>query len=440
MGYIVKAVDKNSIAEAVGIRSGDEIIDFNNQRFVDIIDFYFFVSKPAFSIGYIDGNGETVKARIQKLPEENLGIVFEKDLLGVSRRCGNACVFCFVDQLPKGMRASLYHKDEDWRYSMIFGNYVTLSYLRKKDLKRIRRRRISNLYVSVHTVDETLRQKMLGRENILPIKPLMKKLARYGVTMHTQIVLVPGMNDQARLAESYRFLKKLYPKVQSVSVIPVGLTARRKGLDPLPAVSEKMASAVIDMVDGWQKECRKSFGTGFIYASDEMYIKANRPMPKSDYYDGYPQIENGVGLVTQFDDAFWQAMEAAPNTSPRFKRCTVITGKAACRRQKAYTQAINQKFGTDIRVICAANRFFGGGVDVAGLLTGSDILAAAEGQDLGEAVYLSQNMLREGEDVFLDDMTIAGLEARLGCGVVMAPSEGGDYLETFLRTNTGETP
>ncbi|MEX1308453.1 MAG: DUF512 domain-containing protein, partial [Eubacteriales bacterium] len=413
MGYIVKTVDPNSIAEEVGIMPGDEIVDFNNQPFVDIIDFYFFVSKQRFSIGYINEKGETVKVKIQKLPEENLGITFKEDILGRSRHCGNRCIFCFVDQLPKGMRKSLYHKDEDWRYSLIFGNYVTLSFLSRTDLKRIKRRKISNLYVSVHTVDEQLRRQMLGREKIRPIKPLLRKLARFGVNMHAQIVLVPGVNDGDYLKESYRFLKSLYPKVQSVSVIPLGLTAHREGLVELSEVTEEKAAFLIDRISQWQEECRKEFGTGFVYASDEMFIKAKRAMPKRDYYDGYPQIENGVGLVTKFDDEFWMAMNKTKQAEPRFAHCSIISGEASYRYVKEYAQAINQRFGTDIKVICAKNNFFGGGVNVTALLTGSDVLTATEGKELGEALFITAYAFREGENVMLDDITITDLEQRL---------------------------
>ena len=438
MGYIVKSVDENSIAAEVGILPGDEIVDFNNQPFVDIIDFYFFVSKHVFSIGYINGEGEPVKAKIQKLPEETLGLTFETDMLGGSRHCGNQCVFCFVDQLPKGMRKSLYHKDEDWRYSLIFGNYVTLSYLSKKDLKRIRRRKISNLYVSVHTVDEPLRKKMLGRENIRPIKLLLKKLARAGVTMHTQIVLVPDMNDGAYLEESFRFLKSLYPKVQSVSVIPVGLTAHRERLSDLREATKEDAIDIVENIAKWQAECRKAFGIGFIYASDEMFIKAERPMPKAEYYDGYPQIENGVGLVTQFDDAFWNALEQTKKAVPKYRHCTVITAGAFYSFILRYAKAIEKKFGMRIDVICARNQFFGGQVNVAGLLTGSDLIAAAKGKDLGEAVFVSENTLRDGEDVLLDDIRPEELSARLNCRVKFTPSEGESFLKMFIDEEFGD--
>jgi len=436
MGYIVKSVEKNSIAEELGILPGDEVVDFNNQPFIDIIDFYFFASKPRFSMGYINSHGETVKAKIQKLPEEELGIIFDKDLLGASRRCGNNCIFCFVDQLPKGMRRTLYHKDEDWRYSLIFGNYVTLSFLSKKDLQRIKKRKISNLYISVHTVDEARRKRMLGRENILPIQPLLKKLARYGVSMHTQIVLVPGENDGEYLEESFRYLKSLYPKVQSVSVIPVGLTAHREGLPELAEVTKEKADEIIKQIGSWQAECRKKIGIGFIYASDEMYLIADRPLPDNDYYDGYPQIENGVGLVTKFEEEFWQALMQTEKASPEFKHCNIITAGAFFPNIQKYAEAISEKYGMKIDVILAKNRFFGGKVNVTGLLTGSDIIAAAKGRDLGEAVFLSANVLRDGEEVLLDDLRPSDLSEQLKCKIVFSPSDGSGFLESFFKKTT----
>ncbi len=433
MGYLVKSIEQNSIAEELGIQPGDEIVDFNNQPFVDLIDYYFFVSKSRFSLGYINRAGETVKARIQKLPEEELGIVFEKDLLGPSRGCGNNCIFCFVDQLPEGMRKTLYHKDEDWRYSLIFGNYVTLSFLSARDLKRIKKRKISNLYVSVHTVNEELRRRMLGRENILPIQPLLKKLARFGVTMHTQVVLVPGENDGAYLEETVRFLKSLYPKVQSVSVIPVGLTAHREGLTHLSEVTPEKAKDIIKSINKWQTENRKKFGRGFVYASDEMYLIAGQPLPDSVYYDGYPQIENGVGLVTKFEDEFWDAFEEWETAEPRYQHCSIITAGAFYPNIKKYAEAISEKFNTRIDVILAENRFFGGKVNVAGLLTGSDIVTAAKGKDLGQAVCMTANVLRDGEDILLDDIRPNELAKKLECAVAFVPSDGAGFLEAFIK-------
>ena len=358
--------------------------------------------------------------------------------MGNSRHCGNNCVFCFVDQLPDGMRNSLYHKDEDWRYSLIFGNYVTLSYLSDKDLKRIKHRKISNLYVSVHTVDEELRKEMLGRESIRPIQPLMKKLARYGVNMHAQVVLIPGVNDGKYLERTVQFLMSLYPKVHSLSVIPVGLTEHREGLPELREVDADFAKETIEKVAGWQEECRRKMGKGFVYASDEMFIKASLPLPNREYYDGYPQIENGVGLITKFDDEFWQAMDAASKADPKYKKCTIITAGAFYPNIMRYAQAINDKLNTNINVLKARNVFFGGQVNVAGLLTGSDLVAAAKGKELGEAVIISENILRDGEDVLLDDMRPEALEAELNCRVEFAPSEGEGFLNMFIENEFGD--
>jgi len=274
---------------------------------------------------------------------------------------------------------------------------------------------------------------MLGRKNIRPIKPLLKALARYGVTLHTQIVLVPGENDGKRLEESYRFLKSLYPKVQSVSVIPMGVTGHREGLYAAPEFGQQQADDAIRQVEKWQAECRRRWHTGFIYASDEMFLMAKKPLPEAGYYDGYPQIENGVGLITSFDDEFEQALAKQAKAKPKYKECTIITASAFYAHIEKYAKAISQRYSIKINTICAKNSFFGGKVNIAGLLTGSDIVAAAKGHVLGEAVVLSANVLRDGEDMLLDDMRATELEQALGCPVAFAPSDGDGFLSSFLR-------
>jgi len=432
MGYKVLRVQENSIADEVGISPGDEVVDFNNQEFVDIIDYEFFASKKRFSIGYIDKKGDPVKAIIRKEADEPLGLIFEKDLLGTSRACGNRCIFCFVDQLPKGMRKSLYHKDEDWRYSFIYGNYVTLATLSDKELRRIKKRDISFLYISVHVIDEEMRKLMLGNEKAKQIKPLLKKLAKYGITMHTQVVLLSGINDGKRLEETYRFLKGLYPKVKSLSVIPVGLTGHRDGLYPLKDISKDEATRIIESIEIWQNECRRKFGTGFVYASDEMYLKARKEIPKAEMYDGFPQIENGVGLIAKFEEEFFKALNQKDERTSRFEKCSVLTGSAFYPYIKGFVKEIVKKFEIDIECFEAKNSFFGGAVDVAGLLTSEDIEKALRGKDIGEALFISESLLRDGEGVFLDDKSIKDLSKALHCEIIETPVLGDKFLEAFL--------
>jgi putative radical SAM enzyme (TIGR03279 family) len=433
MGYRVSKVEKNSIAFEVGIAPGDEIVDFNNQEFIDIIDYIYFASKKRLSIGYINKNDEPIKAIIRKDEEEHLGLEFEKDLLGESRSCGNGCIFCFVDQLPDGMRKSLYHKDEDWRYSFIYGNYVTLARLSNKDLKRIKRRKISHLFISVHAVENELRAMMLGNKKARPIKPLLKAFARSGITMHTQIVLCRGINDGDHLKKSYDFLKDLYPHVQSVSVIPVGLTGHREGLYPLSDITKIEAENIIKVIEKWQEECRSKIGTGFVYASDEMYLKAKMDIPSAEKYDGFPQIENGVGLVAKFEQEFYERFNSLKDEKPKFRKSSLVTASAFYPFVKKYLKEIEKRFNIEIKCYKAQNVFFGGKIDVAGLLTSSDIIKVLKDKELGEALYISSSLLRENENVLLDNVSVKDLSNSLACEIIEIPVLGDKFLESFLN-------
>ncbi len=433
MGFNVASVDPGSIAEEVGILPGHNIIDFNNQPLIDIIDYEFFASKTRLSIGYIDENGDPIKAKITKQSGEPLGLHFETALLDKPRACGNRCIFCFVDQLPKGLRRSLYLKDEDWRYSFLFGNYVTLSRLTNQDLRRIRKRKISRLFVSVHATDERVRRMLMGNENARPIKPLLKRLKCMGVEMHTQIVLLSGINDGAELEKTYRFLRRLYPGVKSVAVIPVGLTEHRDGLYPLTPISKKEAANALETVHEWQAACRKKTGYGFIYAADELYIKAGLPLPDAEAYDGFPQIENGVGLIAKFGQEFEQELERIKSAAARYHSCAVLTGEAVYPYLKKHTDAMNQRLNANIDCIAVKNGFFGGGVDVTGLLTGQDLIRKLKAKPDYDAVFISESMLRDGELVFLDDMTITELEKQIGIKVEISPVRGDEFLRAFLK-------
>ena len=432
-GFSVASVDVGSIAEEVGIQPGDRIVDFNNQPFIDIIDYEFFASKNRLSIGYIDQNGDPIKAKIKKLSGESIGLHFNQELLGKPNACGNRCIFCFVDQLPKGLRRSLYLKDEDWRHSFLFGNYVTLSLLSRQELKRIRKRKISRLYISVHAVDEKVRRMLLGNDRARPIKPILRRLKRFGVEMHTQIVLLSGINDGEVLHQTYRFLKRLYPQVQSVAVIPVGLTGHREGLYPLQPISRQDAIETLKVVHDWQTTHRKKTGKGFIYAADELYIKAGEALPDADDYDGFPQIENGVGLIAKFMQEFEQELATIDKAEPCYNKTAVLTGEAVFPYVKQCIDQINEKYQTKILCISAKNGFFGGGVDVTGLLTGNDVAEQLNGMPKFDAVYLSESMLKDGETVFLDDITVAELEAKIGAKVEISPVRGDEFLHAFLK-------
>lgn len=407
--FEVKSV--RGAAQEAGLRAGDNIISVNGEPLIDYIDYVWFSGKTRLKFRVQRGE-EKLTLRMDKEESEDLGLEFSQPLLGKKRVCGNRCVFCFVDQLPRGMRRSLYIKDEDWRWSVLAGGYVTLTDIGKDEINRILRRGASPLYVSVHTVDETLRKQMLGNDAGLLIQPLLKKLKSRGIRFHAQAVICPGMNDGKKLEETFRFLRGLYPAAQSLAVVPVGLTAHRQGLEPISPVTREMAQSTVKEVEKWQKECLNSIGTRFVFAADEYYLKAGLPLPDSDSYEDYPQIENGVGLIAKQQA---EADEAFAECRGPGRHVSIVTGVDAYPLITQMAKRAEQACGAHIDVYCAENGTFGKSITVSGLLGGADIARAAEGNTLGEALLLPGNCVRE--DVFLDDMTVAQLSERLGVPV-----------------------
>ena len=407
--FRVKSV--RGAAEAAGLRAGDKIISVNGEPLIDYIDYVWFCGRARLSFRIQRGEA-ALTLRMDKEESEDLGLEFTQPLLGKKRVCGNRCVFCFVDQLPRGMRRSLYIKDEDWRWSVLAGGYVTLTDIGKDEIRRILRRGASPLYVSVHTVDEALRHHMLGNEAGLRIRPLLRKLKRHSIRFHAQAVICPGMNDGTKLEETFRFLKGLYPAAQSLAIVPVGLTAHRQGLAAVSPVTAQMAQSTVKEVEKWQKECLNSIGTRFVFAADEYYLKAGLELPEADSYEDYPQIENGVGLIAKMAA---EADEALAECHGPGRHVSVVTGVDAYPLITQLARRADNACGAKIDVYRAENDTFGRSITVSGLLCGADIARAAEGKPLGEALLLPGNCVRE--DVFLDDMTVEQLSARLGVPV-----------------------
>lgn len=423
--FEVESVDPKSSARSTGILKGDGIISINGEELIDYIDYVYFSAQKRLKIK-VQRQGEEKTFIVRKDEDEPLGLEFTKPLLGNKRVCGNKCVFCFVDQLPRGMRGGLYLKDEDWRYSILMGNFVTLSAIKKEDISRIIRRKASPLYISVHTVDEELRKAMLGNPNAVPVKPLLKRLAVSGISFHSQAVLCPGYNDGEKLEETYRFLRNLHPKAASLAVVPVGLTDCREGLVRLAPVTKDAAGETIKRVENWQKECLNSLNTRFVFAADEFYIKAGINLPPAEEYEAFPQLENGVGMMSKF---LSEAEEALPECLNN-KLVSVATGEDAYPFFKGLAETANGR-GANVKVYCVSNLTFGGGVTVAGLLAGNDYLKALSGKALGEALLISADSLREG--VFLDDMKLCELEKALGAAIFPV-ADGYEFAE-LLRGN-----
>ncbi len=422
--FEVESVNIESGAYKAGIRKGDRIISINGEELIDYIDYVYFSALDNLAVK-ISRQGNKKTLHIRKDEDEPLGLEFTKPLLGKKRICGNKCVFCFVDQLPRGMRSGLYEKDEDWRYSILMGNFVTLSTIGRKEADRIIRRKASPLYISVHTVDEDQRKTMLGNPNAAPIRPVLKKFASHGISFHSQIVLCPGFNNRDKLEDTYRFLRKLHPAAASLAIVPVGLTGHREGLFSLKPVTKEAAEETIKRVEKWQKECLNSLGTRFVFAADELYIKAGRELPPAKEYEAFPQLGNGVGMMSKF---LSEALESFPEIL-RSARISLAAGEDAYSFLSGLAETANGR-GADVKVYSVKNITFGGGVTVSGLLAGKDYLQALSGKDLGEALLISADSLREG--VFLDDMKLCELERRLGVKIFPV-ADGYEFAELLKR-------
>jgi len=430
--FEVKAVDKGSAAERAGILAGDIIVSVNGEALLDYVDYISFCAHKNFKARVLR-NRKALTLHSRKDEHEDIGLVFTRPLLGKKSVCSNRCVFCFVDQLPRGMRKSLYVKDEDWRYSLIMGNYVTMSTISKAEISRLMRRKASPLYISVHTVDERQRRIMLGNQSALPIRPLLRRLARRGICFHTQAVICPGFNDGKRLFDTYRFLRGLYPSALSLAVVPVGLTGHREGLCSLLPVTPQMARETIKEVEKWQQECLNGIGTRFVFAADEYYIRAGLDLPSAEHYEGFSQIENGVGLMAQFLD---EAKEAFLSCTGKGAHASIVTGEDAYPYIKTLADKAVNECGARLHVYAAKNDTFSGGVSVSGLLGGHDILRAVSGKALGEKLLISASALR-ADNVFLDGMTLGALSAALGVPVLPV-ADGYAFVQSLCEEKQKE--
>ena len=414
--FEVKSAAAGGPAQRAGIEPGDNIISLNGEALIDYVDYVYFCAQEKLRIRVLR-DGKKLTLRVVKDEAEDLGLEFTQPLMGKKRVCGNRCIFCFVEQLPKSMRKSLYLKDEDWRYSLVFGNYVTLSDISREEFARVLRRKASPLYISVHTVDEALRRRMLGNPDGFAIRPMLRKIAANGMRFHAQAVVCPGYNDDEKLEETFRFLRSLYPAAMSLAVVPVGLTGHRDGLTPLMAVTKEMARATIKEVEKWQKECLNSIDTRFVFAADEYYLRAGLPLPPAQEYEDYCQIENGVGLVAKLLDDMDEALkDAKPGGA---KHVSLATGVDALPIVESIAGRAAEALGVSVSAYGVDNLTFGGGVTVAGLLGGRDFLRALKDKPLGERLLIPAAALRE-DDVFLDDMSLKELEELLGVPVFPA--------------------
>ena len=417
------SVEKNTPAHTAGLLPGDILISIGGEEIRDVLDYMFFANDAELELE-IERSGRPMRVHISKQEDEELGLIFETGLMDKKRSCRNKCVFCFVDQLPRGMRGTLYFKDDDERLSFMMGNYITLTNLSASDLERIKKLRLSPLNISVHASDNELRRLMLGNKRAEPIIDIMRSLAEAGITMNCQIVCCPGLNDGQVLRDTLNDLIALYPRMASVSVVPVGLTRHREGLYPLRQVGLKEAGEILDVVLPIGKECMKAHNMRIIYPADELFIKAGREMPGISFYDDFPQLENGVGMIALFRDDFLYTLEQGGR--PAGRRFTLVTGVSAA----PFIDEMARLTGADYEVIPIENDFFGRSIDVTGLVCGCDIIKTLKGRKI-DLLVIPDVMLRDGNDRFLDDTTPADLQRELGCPVRVIGS-GGEHLAGLL--------
>ena len=431
----ITSVEKSSRAAKRGIREGDVLIAINGREINDVLDYRFFLTDTSITLT-LERDGKRFEASIKKQQYDDIGLDFETPLMDKKHSCENKCIFCFIDQLPKGMRKTLYFKDDDSRLSFLHGNYITLTNLHDKDIDRIIEMHISPVNVSVHTTNPELRVKMMHNKRAGEVLSYMDKLAAANISLCGQIVLCKGINDGEELDRSMRDLSKLFPAMQSVSIVPSGLTKHREKLYPLEHFTREDALEVIAQVDKFAEEFKKKNGSRMFFCADEFYLKAELPLPDEDYYEGYPQIENGVGMIRSLVEEFKSELDYIGEYLPDFKapRCvSIATGVAAYDMVSALCRALEEKVkGLEVKVYKIINNFFGESITVSGLLTGKDISEQLKGQDLGDILLFPENALRAGEDIFLDDMTPDELSKLLGVPVAPSSDTGEGFICSVL--------
>ncbi len=414
-GVLVAAVRPRTAAFRAGVRAGDRILAINGQPLRDVIDFHFHGGEALLALT-LDRQGRPAAVTLRRQGPD-LGLELEAPRPGDIATCRNRCVFCFIHQLPRGMRKSLYVKDDDFRLSFLHGNYITLTDLDEDEIARIEAQRLSPLYVSVHATDPELRHRILGEpRSRRELVPVMERLAKSGIRMHAQIVLCPGWNDGEHLARSFRDLAGLHPAVSTMAVVPVGLTRHRERLPSLRTLTADEAAALVRTVSAWQRQCLAQLGTRFVWASDEIYLQSGAPLPAAPAYEGFPVAEDGIGLVRRFEDGFARALSTPGLSAPSHRAVTVVTGELFAPRMRALMTRAS-RMGLNPTVIAVRNEWFGGSIGVAGLLTGRDIQARLAEIPPGDEVLVPAVALRDSAGVFLDDMTPADLASSLGVRV-----------------------
>ena len=430
--HIVKNVEAGSIAEELGIEPGDRLLAIDGQEIEDIFDYQFYEESEELLLLIEKADGEQWELEIEKDADESLGISFGEGLMDEYRSCRNRCIFCFIDQMPPGMRDTLYFKDDDSRLSFLQGNYITLTNMSDHDVERIVRYRLEPINISFHTTNPELRCRMLHNRFAGDALKKVDILYQGGIEMNGQIVLCRGVNDGEELERTIRDLTKYLPLLKSVSVVPVGLTRFREGLYPLEPFTREEAREVLRVIHRWQKKIYEEYGIHFIHAGDEWYLLAEEEVPEEERYDGYLQLENGVGMLRLLFNEFEEGMERLGD-GDRSGEISAATGKLAYPYIRRMADRIQERYpGVKVHVYCIRNDFFGERITVSGLITGQDIIAQLKGKELGSRLLLPCNMLKADEDVFLDDITVKEVSDALQVPVDIVKSSGQDLIDAIL--------
>ncbi|WP_303721096.1 DUF512 domain-containing protein [Malonomonas rubra] len=419
----IESVEPGSYAAELGLDPGDMLLAINQQPIADLVDYYRHIEAEKLHLEILRRDEEVWECEIEKESEEDLGLQIEHPQ---PKQCGNNCIFCFVHQLPQGMRRSLYIKDEDYRFSYLYGSYITLSNLHEADLQRILRQQLSPLYISVHTTDDPLRRQLLGCE-APPILPQIERLTSGGIELHCQIVVCPGYNDGDVLEKSISDLADFYPQVASLAVVPVGLTAHRQHLPELRKLTTTEARTILYQIEQLQQQYLAEKGSRFVFPADEIYLQAGEELPEISVYENLAQIGNGVGLIAQFRQ---QVSEVLLEAEPlELKKASLVTGHSFSRELHGFAERMAVRTGVELSVLAVENRFFGSDVTVTGLLTGTDLIEQLQRHDLGQGLLLPDVMLKEGERLLLDDLSVEDLEKALEVPVVVVESSPWGVLE-----------
>lgn len=436
--HLITGIEEGSIAEELEIEAGDTLVSINGNEIEDIFDYHYFVEDEYLEILIEKADGEEWLLEVEKDPDEELGLSFGESLMDKYRSCHNKCVFCFIDQNPPGMRETIYFKDDDTRLSFLQGNYVSLTNLQKKDIERIIEYKLAPINISVHTTNPELRCKMLNNRFAGRVLEYIDMLYEAEIPMNAQIVLCKGLNDGIELRRTISELMKYAPLIESLSIVPVGLTKYRECLYPLESFNKEDADNLISTVEEFQNIALDKYGYHFVHASDEWYINAGREIPDADNYDGYIQLENGVGMVRLLIDEVATSVEEylndSKNTYDKTFKVSTVTGLLAYDVMCQVADIIkNAAPNVELEVYAIKNDFFGERITVTGLLTGQDIVAQLKDKELGEALLLPCNVLKADEDIFLDDMTLSELQSALQVPVIIVQSNGTDLLNSIIE-------